>query len=112
LPTSPTEEWTHIQGKKKQAGWRPIKLFFQHLRPQRTERDSSPQHLLSTPTSSSSGGEWSLLPCPTTSQPCQEKNLPSGKLDDGGTNAGIFGNITRLGNRTQRSPYPGMKSRK
>jgi hypothetical protein len=24
----------------------------------------------------------------------------------------MFGDITRLGNKTQRSPYPGMKSRK
>jgi hypothetical protein len=33
-------------------------LSFQHLRPQRrTERNSSPQQLLSTPTSYSSGGE-------------------------------------------------------
>jgi hypothetical protein len=58
------------------------------------------------------GGERSHLPSPTTSQPCQGKNLPSKKLDDGGTDAGIFGDITRLGRGTQRSPYPGMKSRK
>jgi hypothetical protein len=44
------------------------------------------------------------------SQPCQGKNLPSEKLGDEGINAGIFGDITRLGSRTQRSPYIGMKS--
>jgi hypothetical protein len=46
------------------------------------------------------------------SQPCQGKNLPNEKLDDEGTDAGIFGDITRLESGTQRSPYPGMKSRK
>jgi hypothetical protein len=37
---------------------------------------------------------------------------PSEKLGDEGTDAGIFGDITRLGSRTQRRPYPRMKSRK
>jgi hypothetical protein len=46
------------------------------------------------------------------SQPCQEKNLLSEKLSDKGTDAGIFGEITRLGSRTRLSPYLGMKSRK
>jgi hypothetical protein len=114
LPTLSIEEWTRItRKKKKQAGWRPVKLSFRHLRPQRrTKRNSSPQQLLSTPTSSSSGGEWRHLPSLTASQPCQVKNLPSEKLDDGGTDAGIFGDIMRLGSGTQRSPYLKMKSRK
>jgi hypothetical protein len=47
-----------------------------------------------------------------TSQPCQGKNLPSEKLDDGGIDAGIFSDITRLGSGTQCSPYLGMRSRK
>jgi hypothetical protein len=46
------------------------------------------------------------------SQPCQGKSLPSEKLDDEGTDAGIFGDITRLGSETQHSPYPWMKSQK
>ena len=46
------------------------------------------------------------------SQPCQGKNLPSEKLGDEGTDARIFGDITKLGSGTQRSPYLGMKSRK
>jgi hypothetical protein len=46
------------------------------------------------------------------SQPCQGKNLPSEKLGDEGTDAGIFGDITKPESRTQRSPYLGMKSRK
>jgi hypothetical protein len=47
-----------------------------------------------------------------TSQPCQGKNLPSKKLGDEGTDAGMFDDITRLGSGTQCSLYPGMKSRK
>jgi hypothetical protein len=47
-----------------------------------------------------------------TIQPCQGKNLPSEKLGDEGTDARIFGDITRLGSETRRWPYPGMKSRK
>jgi hypothetical protein len=74
------------------------------------ERNSSPHQLLSTPTSSSSRGEWSHLPSPTTSQPCQGKNLPSEKLGDGGTDAGIFDDITKLRSGTQHNPYPEMKS--
>jgi hypothetical protein len=46
------------------------------------------------------------------SQPCQGKNLLSEKLGDEGTDARIFDDIMRLGSETQRSPYPGMKSRK
>jgi hypothetical protein len=34
------------------------------------------------------------------SQPCQGKNLPSDKLGDEGTDAGIFDDITRLGSET------------
>jgi hypothetical protein len=47
-----------------------------------------------------------------TSQPCLVKNLLSEKLADGGTDAKIFGNITKQGNGTQRSLYPEMKSRR
>jgi hypothetical protein len=46
------------------------------------------------------------------SQPCQGKNLPSERLDDGGIDGGIFGDITKLESGTQHSPYPGMRSRK
>jgi hypothetical protein len=37
------------------------------------------------------------------------KSLPSEKLDDEGTDAGVFGGITKLESGTQRSPYLGMK---
>jgi hypothetical protein len=46
------------------------------------------------------------------SQPCQGKNLPNEKLGDEATDAGIFGDITKLGRGTQCSLFPGMKSRK
>jgi hypothetical protein len=44
-----------------------------------------------------------------TRQPCLGKNLLSEKLADRGTNAEIFGDITKQGNRTRRSLYPKMK---
>jgi hypothetical protein len=86
---------------------------FWHLRPQRrTKRKASSLQLLSTPTSSSSGGDWSRLPSPTTSQPCKGKNLPSVKRDDRGTDTGTCRDIMRLGNRIRRSSYPGTKLQK
>jgi hypothetical protein len=45
-------------------------------------------------------------------QPCLGKNLLSEKLADGGTDAEIFGDITKLENGTQRSLYPEMKSQR
>jgi hypothetical protein len=62
--------------------------------------------------SSSSGEEWNHLPSPTTSQPYLGKNLLSEKLTDEGTDAEIFDDITKLGNRTRHSLYPEMKSRR
>jgi hypothetical protein len=44
-----------------------------------------------------------------TSRPCLGKNLLSEKLADRGTDAEIFGDITKQGNRTQRSLYSEMK---
>jgi hypothetical protein len=46
------------------------------------------------------------------SQPCLGKNLLSGKLVDGGTDAAIFGDITKEGNGTRRSLYLEMKFRR
>jgi hypothetical protein len=42
----------------------------------------------------------------------QEKNLFIGNLAGGGTDAEIFGNITRLENGIQRSPYRETRSQK
>jgi hypothetical protein len=75
------------------------KSFFPFLRPQRrTERRSPRQQHHSTPTSSSSG-EWSRLPSPTTSRPRPEKNRLNENPADGGTVAGTFDDITRPENR-------------
>jgi hypothetical protein len=46
------------------------------------------------------------------SRPCRGKSLPSEKLGAEGTDAGIFGDITRLGSETQHNPYLGMKFQK
>jgi hypothetical protein len=46
------------------------------------------------------------------SQPCLGKNHLSEKLADGGTDAEIFGDITKQGNRTRRSLYLEMKFRR
>jgi hypothetical protein len=77
---------------------------------QRRTKGRAPSHrLLSTPTSSSSGGHWSQHPSPTMSLPCKGKNLSSVKCDDGGTDAGTYGDITKRGNGIQRSPCPATK---
>jgi hypothetical protein len=45
-------------------------------------------------------------------QPRQEKNVFSGNLADEGTDAEIFGDITKPESGTRRSPYHEMKSRR
>jgi hypothetical protein len=45
-------------------------------------------------------------------QPHQEKNLFFGSLADGGTDAEIFGDITRPENEIRRSPYRETRSQK
>ena len=92
---------------------RVVKLLFLCLRPQRrTERRSSRQLLHSTPTSSSSGEEWNRILSPTMKQLHQEKNLFIESLAGGGTDADIFGDITKLGNGIRRSPYRETRSQK
>jgi hypothetical protein len=94
------------QERKKQIKSGGSKLFFPCLRPQRrTERRSSRQPRHSTPTSSSSG-EWSRPPSPTTSRLYPERNLLSGNPVDEGTDAEISGDITRPESGTRRSPCP------
>ena len=92
---------------------RVVKLLFLCLRPQRrTERRSSRQLLHSTPMSSSSGEEWNRILYPTMNQLHQEKNLSIGNLADGGTDAEIFGDITKPENRIWRSPYYETRSQR
>jgi len=87
-------------------------LFFLCLCPQRrTERRSPRQLHHSTPTSSSSG-EWSRPPSPTTSRLHPERNLLSGNPADEGTNAEISGDITRPESGTRRNPYRETRSRR
>jgi hypothetical protein len=45
-------------------------------------------------------------------QPCREKNLFSGNLADEGTDAEIFGDITKPESGTRRSPCHEMRSRR
>jgi hypothetical protein len=90
---------------------RVFKLLFLCLRPQRrTERSSSRQLLHSTPTSSSSGEEWNRILSRTMNQLHQERNLIIGSLADGGTDAEIFGDITKPENGIRRSPYRETRS--
>jgi hypothetical protein len=92
---------------------RVIKLLFLCLHPQRrTERRSSRQLRHCTPTSSSSGEEWNRILSPTMNQPHQERNLFIGSLANGGTNAEIFGGITKPENGIRRSPYHETRSQK
>ena len=90
-----------------------VKLLFLCLRPQRrTERRSSRQLLHSTLTSSSSGEEQNRILSSTMNQLHQEKNLFIGNLAGGGTDAEIFGDITRPENGTRHSPYHETRSQK
>jgi hypothetical protein len=72
----------------------------------------SPQQLHCTSTFSSSREEWNRLPSSTTSQPCLGKNLLNEKLADGGTDAGMFGDIMMLENETWRNLYLKMRSQR
>jgi hypothetical protein len=109
LSTSPTKVWTQIARKKETKG---SKLFFPFLRPQRrTERRSPRQQHHSTPTSSSSG-EWSRLPSPTTSRPHPEKNRLNENPADGGTGAGTFDDITRPENEIRSNLSRETRSRR
>jgi hypothetical protein len=90
-----------------------VKLLFLCLRPQRrAERESSRQLFHSTPTSSSSEEEWNQILSPTMNRLYQEKNLFSGNLAGGGTDAEIFGDIMKPENGIRRSPYHKTRSQK
>jgi hypothetical protein len=56
--------------------------------------------------------KWNRPPSPTTSQLCLGKNLISEKLANEGTDAGMFGDIMKTENETQRSLYHEMRSRR
>jgi hypothetical protein len=97
LSTSRQKNGHRSRGRRRPRG---SKLFFPFLRPQkRTERRSPRQQLHSIPTSSSSG-EWSRLPSPTTSRPHPEKNHLNENPADGETGAGTD---SRLEGRVNRA---------
>jgi hypothetical protein len=117
LSTSPTKEWTRITRKKEASvprkGTKLRQVIFSTPLP--SKEDGKKHTITATPFYPDIlfiGGDWNHPPFSTTSRPCREKNLPSEKHGDEGTDARIFGDITRLGSGTQRSPYPKMKSRK
>jgi hypothetical protein len=82
LSTSPTKEWTQVV-RKKEAGRKQAVLSVPPPSKENEKRSSRPLYH-STPTSSSSG-EWSRPPSPTTSRPRPEKNHLSGNPADGET---------------------------
>jgi hypothetical protein len=89
------------------------KQLFLCLRPQRRTERRPPRRLFhSTPTSSSSGKEWNRILSPMTNQLDQEKNLFIESLADGGTDAEIFGDITRPENGIRHSLYRETRSQK
>jgi hypothetical protein len=99
------------QGKRKQMRQRIVKLLFLCLRPQRRAKRRPSQRLFhSTPTSSSSREEQNRILSPTMNQLHQEKNLFIGNLAGGGTDAEIFGDITRPENGIRHSLYHETRS--
>jgi hypothetical protein len=117
MSTSPTKEWTLITRKKEantpSKGTRSRRVIFPAPSPSKEDGKKSAVAIAPFyPDILFIGGDWSHLPSPTTSQPCKGKNLPSAKHDDEGTDAGMCGDITRPGNRTRRSQYPGTKFQK
>jgi hypothetical protein len=109
LSTSPTKNGHRSRGRRRPRG---SKLFFPFLHPQRrTERRSPQQQHHSIPTSSSSG-EWSRLPSPTTSRPHPGKNHLNENPTDGETGAGTFGDITRPENGIRSNLSRGTRSRR
>jgi hypothetical protein len=117
LPTSRTKEWTRITRKKEASvprkGTEPRRVIFPA--PSSSKEDGK-KHIITTtpfyPDILFIGGDWNHLPSMTTSRPCKEKNLPSVKHGDEGTDAEMFGDIARLGSRAQRSPCPRIKFQK
>jgi hypothetical protein len=117
LPNSPTKEWTRITRKKEASvtrkGTELRRIIFPTPSP--SKEDGKELTIIATPFYPDIlfiRGDWNRLPSPKTSRPCRGKNLPSEKLGDEGTDAGIFGDITRLGSGTQHNLYLGMKFQK
>jgi hypothetical protein len=112
LSTSPTKEWTQITRKKEtnKTGRKQIVLSVS-LPSKENRKKIATTAAPSTPTSSSSG-EWSRPPSPTTSRLHLERNLLSGNPADEGTDAKISGDITRPESGTQSSLYRETRSQR
>jgi hypothetical protein len=103
LSTSSTEKWTLIT-RKKETKTRQAAL----LVPLSSKENRVKLVVTTTPfypTSSSSGGEWNRPPSPTMNRPCLGKNLLSGKLVDGGTDAVMPDDIMKPEIEIRRSLY-------
>jgi hypothetical protein len=117
LPTSPTKEWTWITRKREAnvpgKGLELRRAIF--LAPSPSKKDRKEHATIVTPFYPDVlfiGGRLESSAISDDEPTVQGKNLPSEKLGDEGTDAGIFVDITKLGSGTQRNPYLGMKSRK
>jgi hypothetical protein len=104
------QEKANLQRSKQKppsASWEP-----KCLHPQRRAEGSSSLRQFHSTLMSSSSGEWSRPPSPTTNQLRPGKNLLSGNPADEETDAETFDDITRPGNGTQRNPYHETRSRR
>jgi hypothetical protein len=117
LPTSPTKEWTQITRKKEanvsRKGTETRRVIFPAPSP--SKEDGEKHTITATPFYPNIifiGGRLESSPISNDESTVQGEEPPSVKHGGEGTDAGMFGDITRLGSGTQRSPYPGMKFQK
>jgi hypothetical protein len=114
LSTSPIEEWTWITRKKEanipSQETRTHRAIFSTPSPSKEDRKKSAIALaLFYPDVLFIRGRLESSPIFDDEPTMQGKNLPSMKHDDGRTDVGTYGDITKLGNRIQRSLYPETK---
>jgi hypothetical protein len=114
LPTSPTKEWTWITRNKEASvprkGTELRRVIF--LAPSPSKEDGKKHTITSTPFYPDIlfvGGRLESSPISDDEPTVQGEEPPNVKHGDEGTNAGMFGDITRPGSGIQRSPYPEMK---
>jgi hypothetical protein len=109
LSTSPTKEWTQI-ARKKEARRKQVVLSIPP--PSKENRKEIVTTVVPFYPTSSSSGEWSRLPSPTTSRLRLEKNHLSENPADGETGAEIFGDTTRPENGIRNNLFRGTRSRR
>jgi hypothetical protein len=113
LSTSPTEKWTRIT-RKKEANEAKDRQAALSVPPSSKEgrKRIVPTIVPFYPDILFIGEEWNQILSPTMNRLHQEKNLFSGNLAGGGTDAEIFGDIMKPENRIRRSPYHETRSQK